>query len=114
MHDGVPERTELCVGTQGLRVARQARYEICIAIVLQHHTLLAGLGGDARRGARLLGYVDAQSAALGLQRDITEPWGYDNLTAALRETLSTNEIAQLAAEGAAWSEDQAVDDASAV
>jgi hypothetical protein len=30
---------------------------------------------------------------------------------ALRETLSADEIAQLAADGAAWSEDQAVEEA---
>jgi hypothetical protein len=30
---------------------------------------------------------------------------------ALRETLSEDEIAQLAADGAAWSEDQAVEEA---
>jgi hypothetical protein len=34
--------------------------------------------------------------------------------AALRETLSTDQIAQLAAEGAAWSEDRAVEEALTV
>jgi hypothetical protein len=55
--------------------------------------------------------VDAQYTALGLQREPTEQWGYDKLITALRETLSADEIAQLAAEGAAWSEDQAVAEA---
>jgi predicted ATPase/class 3 adenylate cyclase len=96
---------------QGLRVARQARYESVIAVALQHIALLAGLGGDARRGAQLLGYVDAQNAALGLRRQPTEQWGYDKLMTALRETISEDEIAQLAADGAAWSEDQAVEEA---
>jgi predicted ATPase/class 3 adenylate cyclase len=99
---------------EGLRLARQARDEQLIAIALQHLALLAGLGGDARRGAQLLGYVDAQYAALGTQREPTEQWGYDKLMAALRETLSADEIAQLAADGAAWSEDQAVEEALAV
>jgi hypothetical protein len=57
----------------------------------------------------LLGYVDAQYAALGMQREPTERWGYDKLIAALRETLSSDQIAQLAVDGAAWSEDQAVE-----
>ncbi|MBV8374141.1 MAG: tetratricopeptide repeat protein [Candidatus Eremiobacteraeota bacterium] len=96
---------------EGLRVARQARYEIGIAFALQHLALLAGLGGDARRGAQLLGFVDAQYTALGMQREPTEQWGYDKLITALRETLSADEIAQLAADGAAWSEDQAVEEA---
>jgi predicted ATPase len=96
---------------EGLRVARQARAEPGIAVALQHLALLAGLGGDARRGAQLLGYVDAQYTALGMQRETTEQSGYDKLMAALRETLSADEIAALGAEGAAWSEEQAVEEA---
>jgi predicted ATPase len=96
---------------EGLRVSRQARHELLIAFALQHFALLAGLGGDVRRGAQLLGYVNAQYTALGMQRESTERWGYDKLMAALRETLSADEIAQLGADGAAWSEDQAAAEA---
>jgi predicted ATPase len=96
---------------EGLRVALQARDELLIGIALQHFAVLAGLGGDARRGAQLVGYADAQYTALGLQRQPTEQWGYEKLMAALRETLSADEIAQLAADGAACSEDQAVEQA---
>jgi predicted ATPase len=95
----------------GLRVVRQARHEQLIAIVLQHFAVLAGLGSDARRGAQLLGYVDAQFTSLRLQRGPTEQWGYDKLIAALREKLSADEIATLGAEGATWSEDRAVEEA---
>jgi hypothetical protein len=95
----------------GLRVARQAQVDQLVAIEPQHFALLAGGGGDARRGAQLLGYVDVQYATLGLHRDPTEQLGYDKLMAALRVALGANEIAQLAAEGAAWSEDQAVEEA---
>jgi hypothetical protein len=73
--------------------------------------LLAGLSGDARSAAQLLGYVDAQHAALETQREPTEQWGYDKLMPALSETPSADEIAQLPAHGAAWSEDQAVEEA---
>jgi hypothetical protein len=52
--------------------------------------------------------VDAQYTALGTKREPPEHWRYDKLVTALRETLSADEIAQLAADGAAWSEDQAV------
>jgi predicted ATPase len=96
---------------EGLRLARQARHELSIAFALQHLALLSALGTEARRGARLLGYADAQYTALGMQREPTEQWGYDKLVTALRETLSADEIAQLAADGAAWSEDQAVEEA---
>ena len=51
---------------------------------LQHLALLSALGGDARRGAQLLGYVDAQYSALGMQREPTEQWGYDKLLAGLQ------------------------------
>ena len=96
---------------EGLRVARQARVELFIAIALQHLALLAGLGGDGRRAALLLGYVDKRFTELGYKREHTEQWGYDKLMTALRETLSEDEIAQLAAGGTTWSEDQAVEEA---
>jgi hypothetical protein len=94
-----------------LRIARQERVELTIAIALQHLALLAALGGDGRRAALLLGYVDARYAGEGAQREYTEQWGYDKLLAALRETLSEDEIASLLAEGATWSEDRAVETA---
>jgi predicted ATPase len=96
---------------EGLCVTRQVRYELQMAVALQHLALLSALDGDARRGGQLLGYVDAQYAALGYKRETTEQWGYEKLMEALRETLSADEIAQLAADGAAWSEDQAVEEA---
>jgi predicted ATPase len=95
----------------GLRLARQARDEQLIAVALQHLAVLAALNGDARRGAQLLGYVDARYTAQGMQREPTEQWGYDKLMTTLRETLSEAEVAQLSAEGATWSEDRAVEEA---
>ena len=78
---------------------------------MQHLAVLIGLGGDARRAERLLGYVDSQFAALRIPRGPTEQDGYDKLTVALRNALSPDEIAALAAEGAAWTEDRAVEEA---
>jgi hypothetical protein len=40
-----------------------------------------------------------------MERRLAYNWGYDKLMIALRETLSADEIAHLAADGAAWSED---------
>ena len=96
---------------EGLRIARQARFELGITVTLQHLALLAGLAGECQRAAQILGYVDARYTELGNNREQTEQWGYDKLLVALRETLSEDEIAQLAAEGAAWSEDHAVEEA---
>jgi hypothetical protein len=87
---------------------------LLIATALQHLALLASLSGDRRRGAQLLGYVDAQYAMLGAQREHTEQWGYDKLMAALPETLGADEIATLGAEGATWSEDRAVEEALSI
>jgi tetratricopeptide (TPR) repeat protein len=95
----------------GLRVAREARNELYIAIALQHLALLSALGGDARRSAQLLGYVEAQYSQLGYAGGTTEQWGYDKLVIELHETLSSDEIVQFAADGAVWSEDQAVEEA---
>ncbi len=69
------------------------------------------ISGQPQIAARLLGYVDVQFKELGVTREPTEKWGYEKLMASLREQLSDAEIQKLAPEGAAWSEDQAVEEA---
>jgi predicted ATPase/class 3 adenylate cyclase len=96
---------------EGLRLARQVQRPIGIAIALQHIALILVLRGEVNKAARLIGCVNAQFKELGVERDITEKWGYDRLMAALHEQLSDTQIEKLAAEGAAWSEDQAVEEA---
>jgi tetratricopeptide repeat protein len=99
---------------EALHFARQAQdelNELNITVGLQHLAVVAALDDDSRRGAKLLGYVDAQYGRLGTQREPAERWGYEKLVTALREKLSEDEIAKLAAEGAAWSEEQAVEEA---
>lgn len=96
---------------EGLRRARQAQFAIVITIALQYISLLLALLGDVNGAARLIGYVNLQFKELGYEREITEKWGYDKLMTALREQLSETEIEKLAAEGAAWSEDRAVEEA---
>jgi hypothetical protein len=94
---------------EGLRWARQAQYAYFIAIALQHIGVLLAPRGDVNDAARLIGYVDRQYKELGNEREATETWGYEKLMAALHEQLSEAEIEKLAAEGAAWPEDQAVE-----
>ena len=96
---------------EGLRWARQAGAELHIAIALQNLAVLSGIGGDLQRSGRLLGYVNAQYQGLGAEREPTEKWSYNKLRATLQEKLSDAEIERLAAEGAAWSEYQAVEEA---
>lgn len=51
------------------------------------------------------------SAELGAyERENTERWGYEALTATLREHLIGDEVERLATEGAAWSEDLAIEE----
>jgi predicted ATPase/class 3 adenylate cyclase len=96
---------------QGLHWSRQAQYAFGVAIALQHLALLGALCGHAQRAAQLMGYVNAKYQELGMQRESTEKWGYDKLMDSLRKHLSDAEIEKLAAEGAAWSEDQVVEEA---
>jgi hypothetical protein len=55
--------------------------------------------------------VGAQYTALRMQREPTEQGGYEKLMTALRERLSEADIEKFAAEGAAWCEDRAVEEA---
>jgi predicted ATPase/DNA-binding CsgD family transcriptional regulator len=79
------------------------------SVALQHLALLAAMRGEARVAAQLVGYVNAQFKELGLQRETTEKWGYERLTAELQRELDEAEIGALREEGAAWSEDQAIE-----
>ena len=82
-----------------------------IANALQHFALVMALRGDLSGAARLCGYADSRVEELGVELEPTEKWGYDKRMATLRERLSEVEIQDLKAEGATWSEDQAVEEA---
>jgi predicted ATPase/class 3 adenylate cyclase len=99
----------LVLAKDALHVARQGRQEVLMAIALQHLGLLSAIAGDERRAAHLLGYVDARFRTLDYERESTEKYGHGELIAALRKNFSDDEIGTLAAAGADWSEDQAVE-----
>lgn len=94
-----------------LRGVRQIIDALMIAGVLQHLALLGALRGEFRGAAHLIGYINARYVELGYEREDTVQWNYENLMTALREHLCEAEIDKLAAEGAAWSENQAVEEA---
>ena len=96
---------------EGLRLGRKTQYKQAIAIALQHCALLGALCGQMHNAARLIGYVNVQYREAGSEREFTEKWGYEKLLGALRGQLSDTEREKLAAEGAAWSEDQAIEEA---
>ena len=96
---------------ESLRLSREVQNMYTTAISVQHFASLGALHGKIRSAAQLLGYVDAQYKELGATREPTEKWCYDKTIAALREHLSGAELEKLSTEGAAWSEDQAVEEA---
>lgn len=75
---------------------------------------VAALSGDARRGARLRGYVHALFRREGLDPGRTEQFISNRLKSALRKSLSSAEIESLAAQGANLSEEQALAEVSLV
>jgi hypothetical protein len=96
-------------------VARQARNEPLIVIALQQ---LAQLAGAWRRRTLRRAVARLRGRAIHRAGNPARSHGAMGLRQAhgraLRETLSGDEIAQLAADGAAWWEDQAIEEAQAV
>jgi predicted ATPase/DNA-binding winged helix-turn-helix (wHTH) protein len=70
--------------------------------------VLGGVAGQSEEAARLAGYVDAGYRARGTTREATERYLQDRLVTLLQDNLSPIIIRARAAEGARWSEDQAV------
>ncbi len=108
---------------EGLAAARDAHWEAGVAWGLQHLAAAAALRpaadeepsrSDRLRAARLLGYVDACLNGLEALRQYTEQQEYDKMLAALRDALGKDQLLNLMAEGAAWSEDQAVGEALSI
>ena len=89
-----------------------------VAWALQHLAAITSLrpqvgarpAGGLERAARLLGFVDACFVATGATRDELEEEERDRAFAALRDALSVGGVAKLAAEGAALTEEQAVEE----
>jgi predicted ATPase/DNA-binding winged helix-turn-helix (wHTH) protein len=75
---------------------------------LQVWASLGAVEGRYEGAAKLAGYVDAGYAALGYSREATEQYLQDRLGKLLEDNLPPAIIRSHAAEGAGWSEDQAV------
>lgn len=98
---------------EALALARDAQ-PLDAAVSIQHLATVAARRGDARRAARLLGYVDGWYRREGCERDVTERHTHAMLTEALRAQLSESEFDAFAAEGTALSEEQATTEASSI
>jgi len=104
------ERARECA-REGLRLAREVQSLLRTADAAQDLALVAALCGDISEAARLIGYVEKCYRDERSTREATEAWGHAQLMARLREQLNEDEITALIAEGAAWSEDLAVQEA---
>jgi predicted ATPase len=94
---------------EALTLSRDVEDHVQVAFTVQHLAAIAR--NDRARAARLLGYADARLTVLEVARWHTERQEYDKLLPTLRDALGEDELAKLMAEGAAWSEDRAVEEA---
>jgi predicted ATPase/DNA-binding CsgD family transcriptional regulator len=96
-----------------LHWARGSQEDLYLAYAAQTLALIAALGGQAHLAARLLGYSDGKKRVMGFaaQQNSAEKWSREELSSTLGRHLSDAEIATLATEGAAWSDDRAVEEA---
>lgn len=83
-------------------------FELNAVKAIQHLAMLAVLTEDPRRGALLRGYAEACYGKTGIQRERSDLAAYETFMSALRKKLDDIEIEALSAEGARFSEDEAV------
>lgn len=97
---------------EALELAVQEKNALWTAFALQHLATIAALQGDAGRAARLIGYVDARMAELQHEHEHTERREHERVITALRTQLSEDDLERFMAEGRAWSEEKAVNQAT--
>jgi tetratricopeptide (TPR) repeat protein len=90
-----------------LRYAREADLNVYRWFALQTMAAAGAARGDYARSAELLGFVDAQLAALGGERGTTEAAQYDRLVALLAANLGQSELEARRAAGASLTPEQA-------
>jgi predicted ATPase len=105
---------------EALDLAREHLQESLVTWALQHLGAIAALRSQlvaesvpaaATRAARILGFVNARITATGSARQYTEAQEYDRVLAALQDAMGAQAVAELMAEGAAMTEDRAVEEA---
>lgn len=98
---------------ESLREARALGWPGAIVRAAEHLALVAALEGEAALAARLLGYTEAFYAKGSASREWTEQVTYQRLVTELAERLSPAGLSDAKAEGAGWSEQQALEAANA-
>ena len=94
----------LATAREGLPLLREMGHAW---IDMDHFALRAALAGKIANAARLAGYADSAHATRDTSRGPNEARSRKRLQALLQEKLTCDEVARLAIEGAALSEDEA-------
>jgi tetratricopeptide (TPR) repeat protein len=105
---------------EALALARKLQLDNLTAVTLQHLAAVAALRPQGKaertfeehaRAVRIMGFVDARVAVLGVARWYTEQQEYDRVLAVLRGAVGAAELADLMVAGAEMTEDQAIEEA---
>jgi tetratricopeptide (TPR) repeat protein len=105
---------------EALDSARRVQADTMVAIALQHLAAVAILRPNSaaghetdreRRGARLLGFVDAHYAQIQEPRWPGEQVEYGRAISSLRAAIAADELAALMATGAAAKQEEAIEEA---
>ncbi|WP_156342819.1 BTAD domain-containing putative transcriptional regulator [Devosia sp. A16] len=99
---------------ESLREARALGWPAAIVRAAEHLALVAALEGEAELAARLLGFTEAFYAKGSASREWTEQVTHQRLVTELSMRLSPARLGEAMAEGAGWSEAQAIEAASVV
>jgi hypothetical protein len=99
---------------ESLREARALGWPAAIVRAGEHLALVAALEGEAELAARLLGFTEAFYAKGSASREWTEQVSHQRLVTELSMRLSPARLGEAMAEGAGWSEAQAIEAASAI
>jgi predicted ATPase len=97
-----------------LQLLTADRHPMFLSEAIEHLGHVASLHGDVRRGALLYGYADAAFAKIAHKRSYTADWCRVRYAELLRGGLDAEHLAALTADGAALSEDRAIEEAFAV
>ncbi len=101
----------LAAAQRGLRLTRDSQIEIHTAISILHMAAIALGRGNPTLGARLFGYASNVFTANSYALEFTEQKELDALQAQLPQSVSDQQLQALLKEGAALTEDQAVEQA---
>ena len=100
------------IGIEGIRLNRSLGRSAPVNACIETVALAMALDGAYERASRLAGYVKAFYQNVSFVRGPTQQCAWKRLMTVLDEKLGRGSAEQLMAEGAMWSEDQAINEAT--